>query len=169
MNYLIAVLPDRIQAESAYTALEKENIPTNQMAIVGRGYQTVEEFDLINPGVQAKKGASLMAFWLIPFGFAAGYGFNLQTGVDLFPSLGPLGNHLLGGLFGAIAAAMGSVFVGGGVALSTYSSDALPYSNRLQEGKYLVVVKGSVALKNQATEILQAFKPEILQGYVKQP
>jgi len=165
MNYLIAVLPDRIQAEAAYTALEKKNIPTSQISIVGRGYKSSQDFGLIEPGVQAKKQAIQMALWLVPFGFAAGYGFNLQTGIDLFPTLGALGNHLVGGLFGAIAGAMGSVFVGGGVALSAGSGDALPYSNRLKAGKYLVVVKGSAELKKQSTEILQAFKPETLQGY----
>jgi len=34
MNYLVAVLPDRIQAEAAYLALEKEGIPTNKVTIL---------------------------------------------------------------------------------------------------------------------------------------
>jgi len=34
MNYLVAVLPDRIQAEAAYLALE-EGIPTNKVTILG--------------------------------------------------------------------------------------------------------------------------------------
>ncbi|MBE9116157.1 hypothetical protein IQ249_09645 [Lusitaniella coriacea LEGE 07157] len=165
MNYLIAVLPDRMKAEEAYTALEKEGLPAEQVTIVGRGYKSADEFGFIDPNKQARKQAKFMSFWLVPFGFVAGYGFNVQTGIDVFPQLGALGSHIFGGVLGAIAAAMGSVFVGGGVALSSGSGDALPYRNRLQEGKYLVVVRGSESLKNRATGILRKFKPESLQGY----
>lgn len=165
MSYLIAVLPDRLKAEAAYTALEKAGIPTQQLTILGQGYKTADEFGLIDPKAQAKKQARLMAYWLVPFGFAAGYTFNLITGLDTFDWAGEPGNHIVGGLAGAIAGAMGSIFVGGGIALSVGSGDALPYRNRLNEGKYLVVVQGSEALKNKATEILRQFKPENIQGY----
>jgi hypothetical protein len=167
MNYLIAVLPDRLKAEEAYTALEKEGLPTSQITLLGKGYKSADEFGLIDPGTQARKQAKLMAFWLVPFGFAAGFAFNLQTGINLLPQLGGLGNHLLGGVFGAIAGAMGSFFVGSGVGLSTGSGDALPYRNRLKQGKYLVVVQGTETLKQQATDILRQFNPENLQGYTQ--
>lgn len=165
MNYLIAVLPDRTKAEAAYTALEKAGIPTEQLTILGQGYKTADEFGLIDPKEQAKKRAILMAYWLVPFGFAAGYVFNLITGLDTFDWAGEPGNHILGGLAGAIAGAMGSIFVGGGVGLSSGSGDALPYRNRLNVGKYIIVVKGSETIKNKATAILREFEPENLQGY----
>ncbi|MGH2413174.1 MAG: hypothetical protein ACRDEA_05700, partial [Microcystaceae cyanobacterium] len=150
MNYLIAVLPDRIQAEAAYTALEKAGIPLEQLTILGRGYKSADEFGLIDPAQSAQKQAKQMAYWLVPFGFASGYGFNLITGINLFGWAGELGNHIIGGLLGAIAGGMGSLFVGGGAGLISGSGDALPYRNRLNEGKYLVVVQGSERLKNQA-------------------
>ncbi len=46
------------------------------------------------------------------------------------------------------------------------SGDALPYRNRLNAGKYLLVVRGSEALTRQATTILRQYDPENLQGYV---
>ncbi|AFZ34178.1 hypothetical protein Sta7437_0578 [Stanieria cyanosphaera PCC 7437] len=165
MNYLVAVLSDRIKAEEAYTALEKANFPKDQIAILGKGYKTADEFGLIDPMEQAKKRAILMAYWLVPFGFAAGYLFNLITGLDTLDWAGEPGNHIVGGILGAIGGAMGSIFVGGGVGLSTGSGDALPYRNRLDAGKYLIVVQGSESLKNQATKILRQFEPENLQGY----
>jgi hypothetical protein len=61
---------------------------------------------------------------------------------------------------------MGSFFVGGSTGLSIGGGDALPYRNRLKEGKYLVVVKGAANLTNKATRILRPFKPESLQGYI---
>ncbi len=165
MDYLIAVLSDRIKAEAAYTALEKAGLPQQQLTILGQGYQSADEFGLIDPKVQAKKRALGMALWLVPFGFAGGYIFNLQTGIAIFDSVGALGNHLIGGLFGAIAGAMGSFFVGGGVALSVGSGDALPYRNRLNAGKYLIVVQGSERLQNRAVGIIRQFEPENIQGY----
>jgi hypothetical protein len=165
MNYLIAILPDRIKAEEAYTALEKAGIPQPQISILGKGYKTADEFGLIDPGQKAKQQAIFMAYWLVPFGFAAGYSFDLITGLDTFSWAGEPGNHIIGGILGAIGGGMGSIFVGGGVGLSSGSGDALPYRNRLNQGKYLVVVEGSENLKNRATEILRQFNPENIQGY----
>ncbi|MBW4592114.1 MAG: hypothetical protein KME46_04100 [Brasilonema angustatum HA4187-MV1] len=162
MNYLIAVLADRIQAEAAYLALEKEAIKST---ILGRGYKTADEFGLIDPNEQAKKQTQFMAVWLVPFGFFAGITFSLLTGLDTFAWAGEIGNHIIGGLLGAGAGAMGSVFVGGGVGLLVGSGDALPYRNRLNAGKYLIVVQGSEILTRQATRVLRQFEPENIQGY----
>lgn len=165
MNYLVAVLPDRIQAEAAYVALEKEGLPTQQVAILGKGYKSADEYGLIDPNEQARKQAQLMATWLVPFGFAAGFTFSWITDLDTFAWAGQLGNHIIGGLLGAVSGAMGSVFVGGGVGLIFGGGDALPYRNRLNAGKYLIVVKGSETLTRQATRILRQFEPENIQGY----
>lgn len=165
MNYLIAVLQNRIEAEEAYSALEKEGLPMDAVSIVGRGYKSADEFGLIDPTLQAKKQAIMMAYWLVPFGFVAGYVFNILTGIELLAWAGSLGNHIIGGLFGAIAGAMGSFFVGGGAGLVFGSGDALPYRNWLNEGKYLIVVKGSESLTRQSTRILRQFDPENIQGY----
>ena len=167
-NYLIAVLPDRMTAEEAYTALEKADIATEQISILGKGYKTADEFGLIDPNQQAKKSAIRMAYWLVPFGFAGGYAFNLATGYNLFPWAGELGNHIIGGIFGAIGGAMGSFFVGGGVGLSVGSGDALPYRNRLNAGKYLIVVESNETIKNKATGILRQYNPESIQGYLEE-
>jgi hypothetical protein len=165
MNYLIAVLPNRIKSEEAYTALEQAGIAKENLSILGKGYKTADEFGFIDPNQQARKRAISMAYWLVPFGFAAGYAFNLITGLDTLDWAGEPGNHIVGGLLGALGGAMGSFFVGGGVGLALGSGDALPYRNRLNEGKYLVVVQGTEALKNRATTILQQFNPESLQSY----
>ena len=167
MNYVIAVLADRIQAEAVYSALEKEDLPPEQVSILGKGYQSADEYSFIDPSKQARKQARLMSFWLIPFGFVAGIAFNLSTQYQLVPSAGGFGNQLLGGLLGAVAGAMGSLFVGGGIGLGVGSSETLPYRNRLKEGKYLVIVKGAPNITNKATRILRGFKPESIQSYVE--
>lgn len=169
MNYLVAVLSDRLQAEAAYSALEKENLPMDQIAIIGQGYQSADDFGLIDPNQEASKRSSQLAYWLIPFGFVAGYLFNLLTGIEIFAWAGPLGNHVIGGILGALSGGLGALVVGGGVGWTTGSGDALVYRNRLNAGKYLVVAKGNEGLVQEATRILRQFNPENIQGYVEPP
>jgi hypothetical protein len=165
MNYLVAVVSDRIQAEAAYLALEKEGITST---ILGKGYKTADEFGLIDPNEQAKKQVKLMAAWLVPFGFFAGFTFSLITGLNTFAWAGDVGNHVIGGILGAGSGALGAVIVGGGVGLVFGGGDALPYRNRIDAGKYLIVVQGSESLTRQATKILRPFEPENIQGYAEQ-
>jgi hypothetical protein len=165
MNYLVGVFCDRIAAETAYSALETAQVPLTNVAILGRGYRSADEYGLIDPNQQAWKQMRLMAIWLIPFGFAAGFLFDTITSLNTFPWAGHLGNQIIGGILGALSATMGSFFVGGGVGLALGSGDALPYRNRLNAGKYLVVVKGSEALITQSARVLRPLKPENLQGY----
>ena len=162
MNYLVAVLPDRIQVEEAYLALEKEGIKST---ILGRGYKSADEFGLIDPNEQAKKQVKLMAIWLIPFGFFAGFTFSFITGLDTFAWAGEIGNHVVGGILGAGSGALGSIVVGGGVGLIFGGGDALPYRNRLNAGKYLIVVQASEGIIRKATTVLRRFDPENIQGY----
>lgn len=167
MNYLVAVLPDRTQAEAAYTALEKEGLPMERVNILGQGYKSADEFGLIDPNEQARKQATRLLYWLVPFGFVAGYAFNVLTGIEIFSWAGAIGNHIIGGLLGAASGALGSFFVGGGVGLTVGSGDALAYRNRLNAGKYLIVAKGTEELTRGATRILRQFEPENIQGYTE--
>lgn len=167
MSYLVAVLSDRIQAEEAYSALEKEGLPMDKISILGRGYKSADEYGLIDPNETARKQVRLMASWLVPFGFLGGAAFNVITGLDTFAWAGEIGSPLIAGILGGLSGLLGSVFVGGGVGLVIGGGDALPYRNRLNAGKYLIVVKGSDTLIRQATRSLRAFDPESLQGYAE--
>ena len=166
MNYLIAVYSNRIQAEAAYTALEKEGLPTEQISILGKGYKSADEYGLINPNQQAKNNVQLLNYWLIPFGFVAGYTFNILTNIEIIPG-GSIVNHVFGGLLGGASGALGGFFVGGSVGLTVGSGDALLYRNRLNAGKYLIVFQGTEELVQKATIILRSFEPENIQGYVE--
>ena len=167
MSYLIAVLSDRMQAEEAYSALEKESLPMEQITILGRGYQSADEFGLIDPNLQARKQSRRLLYWLLPFGFVAGYAFNLLTGIEILSWAGGIGNHVIGGLLGAASGALGALFVGGGVGWTVGSGDALPYRNRLNAGKYIIVAKGDEDLVRKATRVLRQFEPENIQGYTE--
>lgn len=165
MNYLIAVLSDRLQAEAAYSALEEAQFAMEKVSILGKGYKSADEFGLIDPANQAWKQVRLMMLWLVPFGFIAGFSFNAITGLDTFPWAGTIGNQIIGGLLGAGSGAMGAFFVGGGAGAAFGSGDALSYRNRLNAGRYLVIVEGSDAEIRMATPIVRRFRPENIQGY----
>ena len=154
MNYLIAVLPDRFKAEEAYTALEKAGIPLSKIAIAGRGYKSADELGLFDPKQQARQKAKFMAYWLIPFGFVGGYIFNLITGLDNLDWAGDPGNHIVGGILGAIGGAMGSVFIGGGYGWATSTAgDTVPFRDYLYANKYLVLVDNLGGLGDRAIPI----------------
>ena len=165
MNYLVAVLRDRIKAEAAYSALETAQFPMKEVAILGQGYKSADEYGLIDPANPAWKQIRLMMIWLVPFGFGAGFAFDAITGLNTFPWTGTLGNQILGGFLGAGSGALGAFFVGGGVGAALGSGDALSYRNRLDAGKYLLVVRGSGTDIRLATPIIRRLQPENLQGY----
>ncbi|MBD1911077.1 MULTISPECIES: hypothetical protein [unclassified Leptolyngbya] len=169
MNYLIAVLPDRTQAEAAYSALEADQFPMDGVSILGNGYKSADEFGFLDPQETARKQAKFMSFWLVPFGFIGGFAFNASTQFILFPWAGMIGNHLIGALLGAVAGAMGSFFIGGGTGLLFGNNDdneSLPIRKRLNEGKYILVVKGAPNFTNRANRLLKPLKPETIQNYV---
>jgi hypothetical protein len=165
MSYLVAVWSDRIQAETAYTALESAKISMDKVDLLGRGFKSADDYGLIDPKDEAWKQIKQLAFWTVPFGFVGGFSFNLITGLDTFPWAGTLGNQIIGGLLGSVAGAMGGFFIGGGTGIGFGSGDAVSYRNRLKDGKYLVVVKGSDALISQASQVMRPLRPENIQGY----
>lgn len=168
MNYLVTVLPNKRTAEEAYSALRAAKLSPHQATILGEGYQSADEFGLIQPNEAAKTRSRRLAYWLIPFGFAAGYTFNWLTHIAIIANAAPVANHAIGGLLGAGAGAIGALLVGGGVGWVVGSGDALAYRNRLNAGKYLLIVQGPEGVIEQATRILRQFEPENIQGYTLQ-
>ena len=165
MNYLVAVLADKQQAEEAYSTLCQDGIPKEKVSILGNGYQNADDFGLINPNQQASNRVKKLAYWLVPFGFAAGYLFNVLSGIEIFSFANAIINHTIGGILGAVSGLLGAIIVGGGVGLTVGSGDALTYRNRLNAGKYIIITKGTDNLIRQATKLLRQFEPEYLQGY----
>jgi hypothetical protein len=53
MNYLVAVLSDRIKAEEAYSALEAETLSMEAVAILGKGYKSADEYASSTPPPKA--------------------------------------------------------------------------------------------------------------------
>ncbi len=167
MNYLVTVLADKQQAQEAYSVLSQDGIPTEKITILGEGYQSADDFGLIDPNQQASKRAKKLAYMLVPFGFVAGYAFNVLTGIQLFSFTNSITEHIIGGVLGAASGLLGAVFVGGGVGLTVGSGDALTYRNRLNAGQYIIITEGTDSVIRQATKLLRQFEPEFIQGYTE--
>lgn len=163
MEYLVAAFSDRIQAEAAYTELEKAGLPPKNLSILGAGYKSVDEFGLDDPNENAKNRAYRMMTWLVPFGFLGGFAFNTITGLQTFPWAGVTGNQIIGGFLGSIGGAMGGLFVSGGVGAVLRVGDSQTYRSRLARGQYLVVVSGSRFQLGDAMTILRRTRPQNLQ------
>jgi len=163
-NYLVSVLSDKEKAEEAYNALQSANVPAEQMALLGNGHMSADEFGLIEPNHAAKANISRLLFLLVPFGFAAGYFFNWLTNIQIGPT-SLAASHIIGGLLGAGAGVTGAMIVGTLVGWTAGSGDALSYRNSLNAGKYLIVVKGPEQTVHQTAQILNSFDPENIQGY----
>ncbi|MEO1132849.1 MAG: hypothetical protein AAFX40_09110 [Cyanobacteria bacterium J06639_1] len=168
-NYVVAVLSDRIRAEKAYFALEKADVPMDRVSMLGRGYQSADEYGLIDPDEEAEKQSTWLSYWLIPFGFFSGAAFSVLSGLQTFAWAGEIGNHVVGGFMGAAGGAMGAFVVGRLTGFTTSSGDALTYRNRLNAGKYLIIAQGSDALVRQVTAVIRRFEPENIQGYEEKP
>jgi len=164
MNYLIAVLSDRIKAEEAYTKLEKEGISLNQLSIVGKGYKNTSDFSFLDRSAEGKKNSLRMAYWLIPFGFFGGFTFDAITTIDTFGWAGEPFNHIIGGILGAIGGAMGSFFVGGSGFLEN-SGDTVPFLNRVNAGKYLIIIQGDELIVTKGKNLLRNFPLESVETY----
>lgn len=168
-NYVVAVLSDRMKAEAAYVALEKADVPMERISMLGRGYQSADEYGLIDPDREAEKQSTQLSYLLVPFGFAAGAAFSLLSGLQTFAWAGEIGNHVVGGFMGAAAGAMGAFVVGRLTGFTSSSGDALIYRNRLNAGKYLIIAEGSDELVRLVTPIIRKFEPENIQGYGDRP
>jgi hypothetical protein len=164
-NYLVVTYRDRLQAEAGYTAAENAGIPLAQLRLFGKGYKTLEESPVFDPTQAAWRQVRMMMLWLVPFGFFAGFTFNQVTALTISPSLGAVGNGILGGLMGAGSGALGSLAVGGGIQLITFGQERVLFRQRLQAGKYLLVITGSETTIRQANRALRSLPSELLQIY----
>jgi hypothetical protein len=164
-NYLVAAIADRIMAEEALISLRREEIPDRATVILGKGFKTLEEYKLPDPVETTWKRLRWTATWLAPFGFLGGMGFNVVTGLNTFPWAGDVGNILIGGLLGAIGGTMGSILASDGWLVILSGKRSMTHRQRIDQGQYLVVVKGSETLIRRATKALLKYETLSLENY----
>lgn len=164
MKYLIAVLPNREQAEAAANALGESKFPRDQISIMGEGLESTAGLGIVEAPDQARIRSRQVAYWLMSLGFLGAFAFNWLNGIELIPNAAAILNHALAGLIGALGGALVSVIVGGPLGW-TRSGDALSLRNRLEAGKYIVAVQGEGSKIQTAAGALKRFQPEMVQVY----
>ncbi|MGB8701605.1 MAG: hypothetical protein WCD18_19495, partial [Thermosynechococcaceae cyanobacterium] len=101
--YLVVTFSDRTQAEAAYQSLQSAELNLPHLDILGSGYKSLEEINVIDPNQIALRQSTSMLWWIVPLGFCAGFAFNDITHLTIWDQASPLVNHCIGGLLGAIS------------------------------------------------------------------
>jgi hypothetical protein len=161
---LVLTLSDRTQAQTAYEKLKASELALAHLDIVGTGYKSLQDLNIKDPNQVAWQQATQMLYWVVPFGFVAGFSFNDITHLTILEQASPVVNHLIGGLFGMIASAMGGFTFGGG-GLFLIDREKMPFEKRLKSGKYLLVAQGTDLLVRQASRVLQGIPSDSVQFY----
>ena len=164
-NYLAATFANQKDAQSAYQLLRAQNVPQKRLTLLGKGQVLPAESNIYDPNQAVRTQIKRMLLWLVPFGFFAGFTFNQITGLTILASASPLMNGLLGGLLGAPSGLLGAVFIGGGVKLFSRDPEDERFSQRVDAGKYMVVLMGSELELRQANRILRSHPYELIQAY----
>ena len=161
---LVLTFGDRTQAKTAYEKLKASELALAHIDLLGTGYKTLQDINIKDPNQVAWDQAIRMLYWVIPFGFVAGFGFNDITHLTILKQVSPLVNHLIGGIFGMVASAMGGFTFGGGGQF-LIDREKMPFKKRLKSGKYLLVAQGNDLLVRQASRELQGLPCDSFQFY----
>jgi hypothetical protein len=158
---VIAVYPDHASAEDAVRRLQKEGIPMQNLSIVGKDFQTVEQpLGFVTTGTVAGEGARVGAWTGGIFGLLVGAAFLILPGIGAVVVAGPLAAALLGGLEGALAGAALGGLTGALVGLGVSRDKAIRYESQVKAGKFVVTVHGDAPQIEHARSVLTVGKAE---------
>lgn len=164
MKYLIAVLPNREQAESAAQSLRSANLPEDHVSIIGEGYESAEALRVIEAPNQARIRSRQVSYFVMSFGAIAALILGWFNGAEVIPNAAAPINYTLLLLIGAGAGAIISVLVGGPLGW-TSSGDALSLRSSLESGKYILALQGEPNQVKSAASSLKQFRPEKVQTF----
>ena len=158
---VIATYPDHASAEGAVRRLQQEGIPMQNLSIVGKDFQTVEQpLGFVTTGTVAGAGAQVGAWTGGLFGLLVGAAFLILPGVGPVVIAGPLAAALLGGLEGALAGAAFGGLTGALVGLGISRDKAIRYESQIKAGKFLVTLRGDAAQIERAKSLFNGAKAE---------
>ncbi|HEY9762123.1 MAG TPA: hypothetical protein V6D07_06330 [Trichocoleus sp.] len=167
MKYLVAVLANREQAESAANALKSSN-SAEDVAIIGEGYESTQDLGVVDPPSQARIRARQISYWVMSATFIGAVAFSWINGIEIIPNAAAIINYTLAGAIGVLLGALISALVGGPLGW-TNSGDALSFYNRIDAGKYIVTLKADAKKVQEASRTLGQFKPEKVQTFAIAP
>lgn len=157
----IGSFSNRQQAESALSILQHSDFPMGKIAVLAQNTNPNDtiassEYEFIRKKtVEAViKGGLLLGLLGSVIGLFLGFGLlgtpNTESATTFAPMPTLLGGILTGGLYGLL----GGVFLGAILGNGTARRQTKAYAERLNQGNYLVIVKGSEDEIHQAESVL---------------
>jgi len=158
---VIAVYPDHPSAEDALRRLQADGISMQNVSIIGKDFQAVEQpLGFVTAGSGAKDGARVGAWTGGLFGLLVGAAFLVLPGVGAVVIAGPLAAALLGGVEGAIAGAAFGGLAGTLVGLGLSMDKAIRYESQVKAGKFLLTLQGDAPQIERAKSLVTGGKAE---------
>jgi hypothetical protein len=157
----IATYPDHAAAEDAVRRLQQEGIPMDNLSIIGKDFQSVEQpLGFVTTGSVAREGARVGGWTGGIFGLLVGAAFLVMPGVGAVVVAGPLTAAILGGIEGAVAGAAFGGLAGALAGLGVSKDKAIRYESQVKAGKFLVTLRGDTTQIEHARSVLAINKPE---------
>ncbi len=166
-HLLVSVLANEAEALRAYRILQLGGVSPENMAIVGAGYRDCDAVGFARPTQVARTRAYRTAAFTSVVGAIMGLAFLFTTGIQVFPNL--YLNILLALTTAGISGAVGGFLVGGGVGLVFESGESIAYRNKVNQGKYLLLVEGAESLVIQSEDRLKSAPCESSRRYYFRP
>jgi hypothetical protein len=158
---VIATYPDHASAEEAVRRLQNGGIPMQNLSIIGKDFQAVEQpLGFFTTGAVAGEGAKVGAWTGGIFGLLVGAAFLILPGLGAVVVAGPLAAALLGGVEGALAGAAFGGLTGALVGLGISKDKAIRYESQVKAGKFLVTLRGDAPQIERAKSLFTIGKPE---------
>jgi hypothetical protein len=153
---MIAVLPDESSAFEAYRLLQCYGISPENLALVGKGYNSPDSVGLFNPTQTTWRYAKQGMFWIglssTVMGLILYLIFRLQLpNLDWYQTilLITATSGIIGIIIGAIIGTLYGWFVKSSLSISCRSC--------LDRGQYLLMLEGSETLTRRGREILDSY------------
>lgn len=152
MNAKVAVYDSHDKAIEAVCELEAQGFPVKQVSIVGKA-EIIDDHIHVKSLDMAKNAPVLV-------GTGAGVIVGILTGLGVFaiPGFGPL--YGAGAVVGALAG-LDFGLIGGGLVtllatIGIKEESVVKYRQHMKEGKFIVVVQGTLDQINQAEQIIHS-------------
>ncbi|UFP96359.1 hypothetical protein [Gloeobacter morelensis] len=154
-HLIIGVYANEPIALEAFRLLQQRGMSPENVAIVGKGYRDADAVGFADPVKVAKERAWKTAGFTGLLGLVFGFLFNWLTQIDIVPDNRVL-SLIIAAILGGLSGLMGGVLVGGGTGLVFESGESIAYRNRIEKGKYLLLVEGNEVLVRTAEQALRS-------------